>query len=145
MSSDPGALRVVPQNAEEVWPYRQKDLLQQVNKRINPASINGHDVICINAELDTLKSHPEFAYKPHRLASPQYSEEFINWIVDQHRTEPHFFARMREAYNGDVKSSSSHKLGVVSLKPLRSSSSVLKKHISMEHQSFRSGSPQDGH
>jgi hypothetical protein len=36
LTADPGALRVVPQNAAELWPYRQKDLLKEVNKRVHP-------------------------------------------------------------------------------------------------------------
>jgi hypothetical protein len=74
INAGPGAVRVVPQNAEELWPHRQKDLLAAVNKRIKSEHrVNGHDILCINSHLDVLKKHPEFAYKPHRLASPQYS------------------------------------------------------------------------
>jgi hypothetical protein len=96
ISADPGSVRVVPQNAEGIWPYRQKELLKKVNKQIHPARINGHDIICINGEFDVLGSHPEFAYKPHKLASPQYSDQFVAWLVNQYKTDPRFFTRMRE-------------------------------------------------
>lgn len=101
MSAGPGAVRMVPQNAEELWPHRQKELLEAVNKAIKaPRQINGHDILCINTHLNVLKAHPEFAYKPHRRASPQYSDEYVRWIVLQYGHDPKFFDRMREEYKG---------------------------------------------
>ena len=100
ISATPGAVRIVPRNAEELWPHRQKDLLARINKEISSSPpINGHDILCINSYLGILKNHPEFAYKPHRLASPQYSDKYANWIVEQFRQDPKFFKRMREEYN----------------------------------------------
>jgi Schlafen, AlbA_2 len=97
LTADPGALKVVPQNASELWPYRQKDLLKEINKRVSP-SINGHDITCINKELDLLKTHPEFLYKPHKLASPQYSDAFVAWVADEFEKDRQFFTRMRANY-----------------------------------------------
>jgi hypothetical protein len=99
VSSGPGAVRIVPQNAEEIWPYRQKDLLQHINRDLRGARlVNGHDVLCINTYLNVLKAHPKFAYKPHRLASPQYSPAYADWIIEQYRQDPKFFTRMRADY-----------------------------------------------
>jgi hypothetical protein len=99
VSAAPGAVKVVPQNAEEIWPYRQKDLLLGINKQLaTTPMINGHDILCINSHLNVLKTHPEFAYKPHRLASPQYSDGYAQWIVEQYKSDPRFFHRMREEY-----------------------------------------------
>lgn len=99
VTADPGAVRFVPENAEEIWPHRQKDLLRELNREIKPSSqINGHDILCINTRLDVLKKHPEFAYKPHKLASPQYSDEYIKWIASQYKQDPKFFERAREEY-----------------------------------------------
>jgi hypothetical protein len=101
VSATPGAMHVVPQNAEEIWPHRQKDLLHEINKEISPPRlINGHDILCINSHLNILKTHPEFAYKPHRLASPQYSNEYVRWILEQYRSDSKFFQRMREEHRG---------------------------------------------
>jgi hypothetical protein len=100
INATPGAVRIVPQNAEELWPYRQKDLLHEINRQIQTSPpINGHDILCINRHLDALKAHPEFAYKPHRLASPQYSNQYASWIIEQFKQDPRFFKRMREEHN----------------------------------------------
>jgi hypothetical protein len=52
----------------------------------------------LNAAYDLLSNHPEFAYKPHRLASPLYSPGLVKWIVAQLKADPSFFARLREEY-----------------------------------------------
>jgi hypothetical protein len=99
ISATPGAVRVMPQNAEELWPYRQKDLLQAINIVIKQSPpVNGHDILCINSHLNTLKDHPEFAYKPHRLASPQYSAAYAGWIIKQYENDGRFFRRLRENF-----------------------------------------------
>lgn len=99
INASPGAVRIVPQNAEEIWPYRQKELLQAINTIIKKSPpVNGHDILCINNHLNTLKDHPEFAYKPHRLASPQYSEGYAGWIIKEYRNDPRFFERIREEF-----------------------------------------------
>jgi Putative DNA-binding domain len=99
VSAGPGAVQFVPQNAEEIWPYRQKDLLHEVNKELKGAPrVNGHDILCINTHLEILTKHPEFAYKPHKLASPQYNDDYAKWIIAQYRLDPKFFTRMRAEY-----------------------------------------------
>jgi hypothetical protein len=98
VTSDPGAIRIVPQNAEEIWPHRRGSLLKAINKEIRPAHINGHDIVCLNAEFDLLSKRPDFIYKPHRLSSPQYSVEYVAWVVEQFRADPLFFTRIRESY-----------------------------------------------
>jgi len=93
---------VVPQNAEDVWPFRQKELLVEINKEISP-SINGYDITSLNAEYDLLKKHPEFVYKPHKMASPQYSAAFVKWVVEQFKKDPKLFIRARAYYSRRIR------------------------------------------
>jgi hypothetical protein len=96
ISDDPSAVSVVPGNAEEIWPHRQKDLIREVNKRLATAAhINTHDVYCIKKVFDILAKRPDFAFKPHRLAAPQYSDAFIEWVVAEFRSDNGFFERVR--------------------------------------------------
>jgi hypothetical protein len=97
MSTDPSAIKVVPGNAEEIWPYRQKDLIVQINKRLGKGNwINSHDIFCIKKTYDILNKRPDFAYRSHHLASPQFSEAFAEWIADEFRANNDFFKRARE-------------------------------------------------
>ncbi len=99
ITADASATQFVPSNAEEIWPHRQKDLLIAVNKKLPTGKqINGHDVLCINRTYNVLKDHPEFAYKPHRLASPQYSDAYVDWIVQQFSNNDKFFANTRAKF-----------------------------------------------
>jgi hypothetical protein len=73
---------IVPGNAEEIWPHRQKDLIREVNKRLGKAArINSHDIFCIKRVYGILKKRPDFAYRSHHLAPPQYSSAFVEWIA----------------------------------------------------------------
>ncbi len=104
MTADPSAFRMAPTNAEEIWPHRQSEVIRQVNKRIGYANaINGHDVTCVKYAHDVMKNHPEFAYKPHKLSSPQYSQEFVDWLVDQFSKNKNFFQKAREVYKATHK------------------------------------------
>jgi hypothetical protein len=94
----------VPRNAEEIWPHRQQGLLNAVNRHLpRSAWINGYDVMCVNRKYDVLKSRPDFAYKPHHLASPQYSSAYATWLVEHYQAYPAFFREARAAYQASKK------------------------------------------
>ena len=99
ISSDPKAQKVIPINAEDIWPHRQKDLIQSVNKSLPAGTqVNTHDILCINGVHDVLKTKPHFAYKPHRLASPQYSNAYVAWIIERAKKDKEFFQKTRIQY-----------------------------------------------
>lgn len=96
LSSDPNAVRVVPGNAEEIWPYRQKDLIREVNKRLaRRTQINTHDIFCIKKMFDILNKRPDFAYRAHHLSPPQYSDAFADWIASEFQKDSSFFEKAR--------------------------------------------------
>lgn len=98
ISADPTAPKVAPLNAEEVWPYRRIDVIREVNKLLGKGRrINSHDIVCINRIYQVLKQ-PQFAYKPHHLASPQYSMAFVAWIVDQVGKDNNFLKKNRSKH-----------------------------------------------
>ena len=97
LTSDVGGISIVPGNTEELWPHRQKDLLQVVNSAIK-GSINGHDITCVNKNLNVFVAYREFAHKPHKLASPQYSDQYAQWLIAQAKKNPKFFGEMRNEY-----------------------------------------------
>jgi hypothetical protein len=96
VSSDPTAMRVTPNNPEEIWPHRQIDVIRLVNKQIGDAKINQFDIQCIKSNLDIFKKHPEYAYKPHRFAAPQYSDAFVDWLVEGYKNNKNVFRKARE-------------------------------------------------
>jgi hypothetical protein len=82
ITTDLGATKVTVRNTDEVWPHRQKEFLQLVNSRLAAKQhIGPYDLLCANKKIDVLKNHPDFAHKPHKKASPQYSESYVDWIL----------------------------------------------------------------
>jgi hypothetical protein len=88
--------KVVVQNADEVWPFRQQELLREIAKRLPSLKLSSYDVQCANWKFGTLRSHPEFAFRSHPKASPQYSQAYVDWFIDQGRRDPAFFQKLRE-------------------------------------------------
>jgi hypothetical protein len=84
-------------NAEEIWPYRQKDLLREVNRMIRPQRMTSYDVQCANRKFD-VKNRSNLRYKSHHLAAPQYSKAYVELLVESARSDPHFVEKLREEF-----------------------------------------------
>ncbi len=78
-----------------LYPFRQKELVYRVNELLGGPKITGYEVHCVRKSRG-VDDQPNFFYKP-QFSSPQYSEAFAQWMVDQFRTDPEFFHKAREA------------------------------------------------
>jgi hypothetical protein len=78
-----------------LYPYRQKELVAQVNNLLGAPTISAHDVYRVR-KAHAVDEQPTFYYKP-QYSSPQYSQAFAEWMVEQYRSDPDFFAKAREA------------------------------------------------
>lgn len=78
-----------------LYPYRQKELVGQVNTLLGTLTISAHDVYSVR-KAHVIDGQPNFYYKP-QYSSPQYSQAFAEWLVGQYRADPEFFAKAREA------------------------------------------------
>jgi len=91
------AYRRIDPNATHI--YRQMDVIAQVRKRLpQDQRFNSHDVLAIR-RVHGIESNPLFFYKP-KFGSPQYSQDFVKWILGQHRKDKSFFAKTRRSYRG---------------------------------------------
>lgn len=98
--NEPGAVAIVPQNPEEVWPYKEGDLIRRVARELPAGTrFNGHDVRSIKLAhgIDPV-GQPKFVFKPHEKSSPQYNDQFAEWIVDQYQRDAEFFDKARLEY-----------------------------------------------
>ena len=77
-----------------LYPYRQKELVARVNTLLAGPKITAHDVHCAR-KAHRVDTKPNFFYKP-RFSSPQYSEAFAQWMIEQYRADPDFFQKARE-------------------------------------------------
>lgn len=100
ITNSPDAMPLRPQDTEHIWPHKQKELLIKINSQLpNGVKINGHDVLCLRREHDiTPEKYPGFIFKAHRDSSPQYSDSFIDWILEGYLKDNHFFEKARGNY-----------------------------------------------
>ncbi len=87
---------------DTTYPYRQKELIGVVNGML-PAGveINSHDLLAIRRVYD-IDSDFRYFHQP-KFASPQYSDAFAEWIVDQHKRDKEFFQKVREKFKASRK------------------------------------------
>ena len=100
IGTEPGAPVVRPQNPEDIWPYRKSDLVRRVLHLISTGvRFNSHDVKSVR-QVHGINpaSRPQYVFKPHEMSPPQYSEEFVQWIVDQYRGNGRFLDDSRKAH-----------------------------------------------
>jgi len=88
------AFRVV--DYDRTHPYRQKEVLAALHERLPELSLNQFDLRAVRYLLKT-DENPDFAHKPV-FGTRQYSAKFIDWLVEQARGDPEFFARARAEY-----------------------------------------------
>lgn len=87
----------VPKDPGKTHPYRQVDVLAQVNASLSKTKkINNHDIQCI-AKIFDIKKRSEFYYQGTVKGSPgQYSQDFIEWLLEQYSDDNNFFTHMRQ-------------------------------------------------
>jgi hypothetical protein len=88
----------VPKTPDKTHPYRQKQLVELVNQKLGGKLINSYDIQCIK-KVYNIPSQPQFYYMSKLFLSPQYSENFVDWIVKQAVRNPDFFTKTRRKAN----------------------------------------------
>lgn len=85
----------VLKNPDKTHPYRgRKEVVELVNKKLGGTqTINFFDILSIK-RVYNIDSKPEFCYLP-KFSSPQYSNDFVDWIVKQATKNPNFFTQTR--------------------------------------------------
>jgi len=78
---------------DALYPYRLKEAAAAINQLLQGVKISTHDVTCVRKvhEVDT---NPTFFHKP-KYSSPQYSQAFVDWMVDAHAADNEFFLKAR--------------------------------------------------
>ncbi|MHC4395066.1 MAG: RNA-binding domain-containing protein [Planctomycetota bacterium] len=98
LTDDPSAPAYRKLNTDDTYPYRQKELICEVNKKLKgKAIINSYDILVIR-RIYPVNDKPEFVYQT-KFGSIQYSEAFAQWIIDEYEKSSDFFTNTRaEAY-----------------------------------------------
>lgn len=82
---------------DKTHPFRQKELLEEVNRHLTEEQrINTYDIQAVRRAYD-IEGDPRFFHNP-KFGSPQYSGAFAEWVLDKMNEDPHFFEKARAAY-----------------------------------------------
>lgn len=79
-------------------PFRQKELLVALKDALNElAAVTTYDIQCVNNK-HAVKNRAEWFYKGKIEGSPsQYSQAFVDWIVERVKQDSAFFTTTRQA------------------------------------------------
>jgi len=98
LTTDPNAPLYGQLDPDRSHPYRQKEVIREVNARLDSHSVNAFDVLSVRrVHQITEETRPEFVHVP-KFGSPQYSDTFVDWLVAEHERDPEFFPRAKAGY-----------------------------------------------
>jgi hypothetical protein len=93
--TDPEAPALQPQDVDRLYPWRQKDLLRELNGRLGRRFLNSYDIQAVRRQ-HRLDEHPDFVFNLPG-AGRRYSPAAAEWMLDQHARDPEFFHQARTA------------------------------------------------
>ena len=103
-SSDARAIRIVDDPDAPAYrkldydlthPFRQKETIAEINRGLpGKRKINSFDIQCIN-RVHEVWDKENFCHCP-RYSSPQYSREYVSWVIGQYQQDNDFFQKTRE-------------------------------------------------
>jgi hypothetical protein len=98
LTTDPHAPLYGQVDPDRSHPYRQKEVIREVNARLDGAVVNAFDVLSVRrVHVISEETRPEFVHVP-KFGSPQYSDAFVDWLIGEHERDPEFFARAKAKY-----------------------------------------------
>lgn len=88
---------------DTTYPHRQTELIDVVNGMLpNNVEINTYDVLAVRRTCN-IDDDPRFCHTP-KFGSPQYSDGFAQWIVEQYKQNNNFFHEAREKHYAQTHS-----------------------------------------
>jgi hypothetical protein len=98
LTKDPHAPLYGQVDPDHSHPYRQKEVINEVNSRLGDGTVNAFDVLSVRrVHQVSEETRPEFVHVP-KFGSPQYSDAFVDWLVGEQQHDPQFFAKAKSAY-----------------------------------------------
>lgn len=98
LTSDPNAPAYYAVPLDNTHPYRQKEVVREVNQRLaGKRAINNHDVLSIRRAY-SIQKNIGFCYTQN-FASPRYSPQFVEWMVAEYEKDNLFFEKAKERYD----------------------------------------------
>lgn len=93
--TDPDAPALQPQDVDHLYPWRQKDLLRELNGQLGRRFLNSYDIQAVRRQHH-LDERPDFVFNLPG-AGRRYSPAVAEWILSQYARDPEFFHQARAA------------------------------------------------
>jgi len=94
LTDDPAAPAYRDIDHDVTHPYRQKELVTALSQRLAGAtSLAGYDIQCVR-RIHAIDENKRFCHHP-KYTTPQYSEAFADWLVEQFESNASFFDEAR--------------------------------------------------
>jgi hypothetical protein len=99
LSDDPNAPLYGRLDPDRTHPYRQTEVVAEINRRLpEGVAVTPYDVLSVRRVYDvTEATRPEFTHVP-KFGSPQYSDAFVDWLLEQQEQDPGFFEKAKARY-----------------------------------------------
>jgi hypothetical protein len=98
LTTDPHAPLYGQVDPDRSHPYRQKEVIREVNERLDGDGVNAFDILSVRrVHAVSEETRPEFVHVP-KFGSPQYSDAFVDWLVGEHEQDSDFFAKAKASY-----------------------------------------------
>lgn len=79
---------------DQLYPYRAKELLRRLDELLGPKKISSYD-IQLARRHHNVDGNPNYSYRG-RFGSRQYSEAFVEFLVNQQSNDPQCFQKLRD-------------------------------------------------
>jgi len=90
---------------DTTYPYRQTELIAVVNGMLpGDVGINTYDILAVRRTHE-IDGDARYCHRP-KFGSPQYSDAFAKWIVEQHKQNNNFFEEARKKHFAQTHSDS---------------------------------------
>jgi Putative DNA-binding domain len=90
---DPKAPVLARTDFDVTHPYRQKELVEVLNRHAGRPIATAFDIQCVRRVHQT-DARNEFFHRP-KFGSPQYSESYVRWLLSQYERDPQFFEKAK--------------------------------------------------
>jgi hypothetical protein len=101
ITNDLNAPALHPQDVDRLYPWRQKDLVRELNRRFGKRLLNSYDIQAIRRH-HRLDDHPDFIFNLPG-AGRRYSPAAADWIAHEHARDADFFHKARAADQKQLK------------------------------------------
>jgi hypothetical protein len=93
--NDPAAPALQPQDVDRLYPWRQKDLVRELNRRLGRRMLNSYDIQAVRRHHQ-LDEHPDFVFNLPG-AGRRYSPAVADWVMEEYARDAEFFHTARVA------------------------------------------------